>query len=184
MRLRERHSLTQTMKGSQAMRNSVRSGLWTAYGGVASQLVGLSWDAVLHSLDPDLAATEGVFTLGNPSHALIMVGLALTVAGLVSALLAGVRGAPLGSGAAMKPVVGSMSLLMLFGVMGGSALITGGASGRHDHGSAGVQGGLIAPAWPTVTGIPTPRSSSRAPRTTRSWLPCSRSCGRPGPARH
>ena len=70
------------------MSNPVRRGLWVAYSGVACQLAGLTGDAVVHSLDRNLAATEGVFTLGNPSHALIMVGLALTVAGLVSALLA------------------------------------------------------------------------------------------------
>jgi hypothetical protein len=118
-----------------------RSGLWITYGGVLSQLVGLCWDALLHSRDPNLAATEGIFTLGNPSHALVMFGLAVTVAGLVSALLADVRGLRLGSRLALSPVMGSMVLVMLFGVMAGMGLVGGGESGLHDHGSVVAQGG-------------------------------------------
>jgi len=71
----ERHSVPEQVKGRQGMREQTRTGLWVAYGGVASKLVGLTWDAVLHSLDPNLAATEGIFTLVNPSHSLITLGL-------------------------------------------------------------------------------------------------------------
>jgi hypothetical protein len=128
------------------MSNRVRHGLWVAYGGVACQLTGLTWDAVLHSLNPALAASEGVFTLVNPSHALIIVGLALTVAGLVSALLADVPGLRGASKRAMAPLAGSVALLMLFGVMGGTGLVTAGTSGAHDHGSAGGQSGVSTSA--------------------------------------
>ena len=51
-------------------------GLGLASIGTALQLVGLSWDALLHHFDPDLAAREEVVSLANPSHLLVVVGLA------------------------------------------------------------------------------------------------------------
>jgi len=64
-----------------------RTGRLTAYTGAVLQLVGLGWDAVLHRLDPELAAREGVFTLTNPGHLLFAGGLALVVVGLGLMLL-------------------------------------------------------------------------------------------------
>ncbi len=58
-----------------------RAGFPTVVAGLLLQLVGFNWDAVLHHLDPDLAAREGVFTLANPSHLLVMAGLVLAPAG-------------------------------------------------------------------------------------------------------
>jgi hypothetical protein len=53
--------------------------LWAgAILGVALHLLGLGWDAYLHAKDSTLAGREGVFTLANPSHALIIAGLGLT----------------------------------------------------------------------------------------------------------
>ena len=67
-------------------------GIWAAFSGVCVQLAGLGLDGIMHARDIHLAANEGVFTLTNPSHALLFFGMALTVAGvliLVTPLLAG-----------------------------------------------------------------------------------------------
>src|SRR3712207_5514441 len=63
------------------MINLARAGRLTAFAGAAAQLVGLGWDAVLHRLDPDLAAREGIFTLTNPGHVLFGGGIAIIVTG-------------------------------------------------------------------------------------------------------
>ena len=72
-----------------------RTGKIAACSGAAAQLVGLAFDAVLHRLDPELAAREGVFTLTNPGHLLFAGGLALVVVGLGLMLVAGGRQARL-----------------------------------------------------------------------------------------
>jgi hypothetical protein len=66
--------------------------------GVASMLAGLGVDAWLHAQDETLAASEGIFTLTNPGHALLAAGVALACGGVFSALhaawgMAGGRGA-------------------------------------------------------------------------------------------
>ena len=65
--------------------------------GIASLLAGLGVDAWLHAADPTLAEREGIFTLGNPGHALLGVGVLLACGGVLSAVhaawgLAGPRG--------------------------------------------------------------------------------------------
>jgi len=46
--------------------------------GVGLHLAGLGVDAYTHSRDATLAAREGIFTLSNPGHVLILAGVALT----------------------------------------------------------------------------------------------------------
>lgn len=121
------------------MNKNLRYGLWSVFTGVVLQLVGLSWDALLHHFDSDLAANEGVFSLTNPSHLLVMVGLGLTVAGVIGGLIGSAEGSEAGSRRLVVPVGGSLVLVLLVGLTTGIGLATGGISGSHDHGLGGQQ---------------------------------------------
>ena len=62
-----------------------RLGLFLGLGlvGVVLLLTGLAWDAVAHANDPSLAGREGIFTLGNPGHVLLGLGIGLVLVGLI-----------------------------------------------------------------------------------------------------
>jgi hypothetical protein len=100
----------------------------TAYTGAAAQLVGLGWDAVLHRLDPELAAREGVFTLTNPGHVLFAGGLALVVAGIGMMLIGGGR-----AGRVARFGLASVLAVLSAGALALAATGEGGLSGGHSH---------------------------------------------------
>ena len=91
---------------------------WITVWGAATLLGGLAWDAWLHRVDPDLAVREGVFTLTNPSHALLVIGVALVIAGAIMFLVAHLS-------AARSPahrLVSSSLLIFLFALSGVTAI--------------------------------------------------------------
>src|SRR5438132_11062922 len=51
--------------------------------GVVALLSGLALDSYLHARDPNLAHREGIFTLSNPGHVLLGIGIGLVVVGVV-----------------------------------------------------------------------------------------------------
>src|SRR5437867_11456693 len=53
--------------------------------GVVALLGGLALDAYLHAKDPTLVHREGIFTLSNPGHVLLGIGIVLVVVGVVGA---------------------------------------------------------------------------------------------------
>jgi len=63
------------------------AGLALAGLGATCQAAGIGVDAWLHSQDPTLAAREGVFSLDNGGHVLLIVGIGLVVVGVALALV-------------------------------------------------------------------------------------------------
>jgi hypothetical protein len=100
-------------------------GTWTTFVGLVLQLIGLSWDRVLHTLDPGLASREGVFSVDNPSHLLVLLGLGLAVGGVCAEMwISSARSSESGL-RRLAPFTGSMALLGLLAATGGIAVATG-----------------------------------------------------------
>lgn len=127
---------------SNTMTDGPRSGIarllaraapWTSFWGAVTLLGGLSWDLVAHRLDPQLAAHEGILTLNNPSHAVLAVGILLSVAGAGLFLLSqiaqpGPVGAQRRRAIGLTALLGALSLAALALAAFGSALREGQAS--------------------------------------------------------
>src|SRR5918999_6556525 len=62
-----------------------RLGIFLGLGfvGVVLLMTGLAWDAVAHANDPWLAGREGIFTLRNPGHVLLGLGIGLVLVSLI-----------------------------------------------------------------------------------------------------
>ena len=107
-------------------------GLRLTWLGALAQAAGLGVDAWLHARDPDLAAREGVFTLTNVGHALLVVGIGLVVLGaFVSIALPRMS---------RRPVLKFASPVLLIALMGSTtafAATSSLAEGRDEHGHGG-----------------------------------------------
>jgi hypothetical protein len=92
--------------------------LWAGVAGVAALLLGQAWDFYLHAADPTLAHREGIFTLANPGHVLLGIGLVLAVVGVLGAAYTGL---PLSAWGRRAFLTGFTVLVAVAGVTAGWA---------------------------------------------------------------
>ena len=86
--------------------------------GVAALLGGLALDSYLHARDPGLAHREGLFTLGNPGHVLLGIGIGLVVLGVVGAAYTGL---PFGVWVRRGLLAGALAMIVVSGDIAGWA---------------------------------------------------------------
>jgi hypothetical protein len=116
---------------------------WIVSAGVVVLLIGLSWDAVLHSLDPDLAAREGIFALTNPGHVLFGGGIAIIVTGALMFFAGKALTAPRPLAFAM-PAAAMVALAAASFALAASTGTLGGPGHMHEDGMAHTHDGSEA----------------------------------------
>jgi hypothetical protein len=112
-----------------------RLSLGAILAGIVAQCLGLALDAVLHARDAGLAGRESVLTLSNPGHLLFAIGLALTVLGGASLIMAPVRRGRAGARAIALGALPAAAVLALAGGSFAIAARSGGLAG-HQHPAA------------------------------------------------
>ncbi|TME41732.1 MAG: hypothetical protein E6I61_05195 [Chloroflexi bacterium] len=110
--------------------------------GVVALLSGLSLDAYLHARDPSLAHREGIFTLGNPGHVLLGIGIGLVVVGVVGAAYTSL---PYGVWIRRGLLASALALLVVSGDIAGWAAsversgLTSSTTATHNHTSSTLE---------------------------------------------
>lgn len=110
--------------------------LWGgAVAGLAIHLLGLGWDVYRHSSDSTLAQREDVLSLGNPSHLMIVVGMAIVAVSLLGMAATWMNERNFGGAGRPGTVVRGISLPVISIVAAGSVWLASTAEdGSHDHG--------------------------------------------------
>ena len=118
-----------------------RLGMFLGLGfvGVVLLLTGLAWDAVAHANDPSLAGREGIFTLRNPGHVLMGLGIGLVLVSLIGACDTLLTSAA--SGRWARPGVHRAFLVVSTAVVLSAGAVTSwSARAGHDHPTGAVHG--------------------------------------------
>jgi hypothetical protein len=108
--------------------------------GVAALLAGLALDSYLHARDPGLAHREGIFTLSNPGHVLLGIGIGLVVVGVVGAAYTTL---PFGLWVRRGLLAGALAMIVVSGDIAGwaaSVQQTGSVQTQaaHSHGATAI----------------------------------------------
>jgi hypothetical protein len=113
--------------------------------GAATLLVGLVWDSYLHAKDPTLAHSEGLFTLSNPGHVLLGLGIGLVVVGVVGSAYLGL---PLGKWMRRGFLAAALATIVAAGTTVGWAASVERAA--HDGGTKAADVHGATPARPVT----------------------------------
>src|SRR5437667_10532383 len=116
--------------------------------GVAALLGGLALDAYLHARDPSLAHREGLFTLGNPGHVLLGIGIGLVVLGVVGAAYTTL---PYGVWVRRGLLTGALAMIVVSGdIAGWAASVERSASSPPDTAAHAHDGTSTTARQPTA----------------------------------
>lgn len=109
--------------------------------GMLATVAGLGIDAWLHAADPGLAAREGIFTLSNPGHLLLVLGIVLATAGSLGALSVDLATRPSFRGALQRGWVRAVLVAVVLVAVGGAATVgTLAASDAASHSNTAAAG--------------------------------------------
>lgn len=109
--------------------------LWaTAAAGVALHLAGLGWDVYRHSHDSSLASREDVLSLANPSHLMIVVGMAIAAASLLGMAAVWMHERNFGGNSLPGSLLRSVTLPVIAVAAGGAIWLASNAEdSSHSH---------------------------------------------------
>ncbi|MEO8539415.1 MAG: hypothetical protein ABI577_06710 [bacterium] len=114
--------------------------LWAgAAAGVAIHFTGLGWDVYRHSHDSTLATRENILSLANPSHLMIVVGMAIVAASLLGMAACWMNDRQFGGGGLVGGTLRSVALPVIAVAAGGSIWLASTAedsSHSHSHADA------------------------------------------------
>lgn len=109
--------------------------LWGgAVAGLAIHFLGLGWDVYRHSADSTLAQRENVLSLANPSHLMIVVGMAIVAASLLGMAAIWMNDHKVGGAGLPGLMVRGVSLPIISVAAAGSIWLASTAEdSSHDH---------------------------------------------------
>ena len=124
-----------------------RMGLQVGAAGALAQAAGLGVDAWLHASDPTLAMREGIFSLNNVGHALLVAGISMVIVGFALAVVGPRLYGADASATPRRRLLQVGAPLALVGLLGGGTAYAGNSSlaRGHSHEGATAAGRSVHP---------------------------------------
>jgi hypothetical protein len=123
--------------------------LWAAaVAGLAIHFAGLGWDVYRHSADSTLAQREDVLSLANPSHLMLVVGMAIVAASLLGIAALWMQDHQFGGSGFAGATLRSLTVPVIGVVAAGSVWLASRAEDQSDH-----HGGAMVADHPHADGV-------------------------------